>query len=1094
MQFFNILHPVYKLLLMQKLIATIVIILLLSNQAMSQQWDRHMQVKKMDIRVNSDAFTATTFIEMEFYNPTDREMEGLYSFQLKPGQAITAFQLDLFGKFRDGSIEEKWKATNAYNTIVGKRVDPALLTMDSYNNYSLRIYPVPPKGSRKITMTIQQLLINKKEVSIYELPLNVNDVIEQLTVNVRVTGSSGFPSVIKGLLTEQVFNNKEALYELYWNVTGIKANKPLSFSIPLSLQQPVLCVKNAEGRSFFALRLIPSIQREYRIQPSKVTVFWDVSATGRHRNISKEIGFLKQYVAGNKVTQLTIIPFNHKVQDTAVFYTGNNFNSRWAEYLETLPYEGATQFGVLDFSTVNADVILLFSDGRNSYGKDLPVPGQTHIFCINSGVIVDISLLEKIIGQSGGRIIDLVSTKTDEAVSVAGKAKNILLSISAGEKKLEINQNLAVLKEDTVLLTGTIPAAAEKIILSYGNNGKVQAEEIIAITDNNFCGESAIGRINMLSVFDSYGIYNSYGMDALTFGKKEKVVTLRTAFIVLEKIEDYIKYNIMPPKELESQCDMNIFVKADEERRRQYKKLSEIDALTLLVNSYNERITWWDKSQPKIILREEKKGKIIATDKTAQEPSKINTTAASTVITAPEINEIDQFKPMGEVVVTALGQARQPKELGYSVSRVRSEELNQAGYVNFQNGLTGRVSGLNIQTTNNGVFADTRITLRGIRSLTGNNQPMLILDGLPVELSFLSSINPKDIMDVTILKSPAGTAIYGPDGVNGAIIVQTKKRSRNYYSSYWGKYKLKDREDEDYLADLKEAVYSDKISKYIELKKLYGYEAGFYFDVAQHLYEAGFQNEALEILFTAADISNGNLQVQKAMGYILESWKQYDEAIKLYRNLLSVNDYDLHTWRNLALTYYQKGDYQYAVDAFYKGISKEQDHYGYMNLETKAMMLQEMNAVIAVHKQMLDLANINPQLIRPIEVDLRITLDCNSRDLYNSVLIVEPDGKVCSYAKPGSATSGRMTRIDYNYRHNYSDDPEEYQVKQAQSGKYKIKLNYTDYGGYNYGAIVPTVVKIMTFKNLGKPNQTIEIENVIMDNQHGEVEIGEVKY
>jgi TonB-linked SusC/RagA family outer membrane protein len=131
-----------------------------------------------------------------------------------------------------------------------------------------------------------------------------------------------------------------------------------------------------------------------------------------------------------------------------------------------------------------------------------------------------------------------------------------------------------------------------------------------------------------------------------------------------------------------------------------------------------------------------------------------------------------------EVVVTALGVSRNPKELGYSVSKVKAAELTQAKVVNLQNGLTGKVSGLNVQTVNNGVFADTRITLRGIRSLTGNNQPMLILDGVPIALGFLNSINPNDIVDVTILKSASSTAIYGPDGANGAIVVTTKKGSR----------------------------------------------------------------------------------------------------------------------------------------------------------------------------------------------------------------------------------------------------------------------------------------------------------------------------
>ncbi|MBL7709869.1 MAG: TonB-dependent receptor plug domain-containing protein, partial [Chitinophagaceae bacterium] len=131
-----------------------------------------------------------------------------------------------------------------------------------------------------------------------------------------------------------------------------------------------------------------------------------------------------------------------------------------------------------------------------------------------------------------------------------------------------------------------------------------------------------------------------------------------------------------------------------------------------------------------------------------------------------------------EVVVTSLGVSRQSKEIGYSTAKVKASELTQAKVVNLQNGLTGKVSGLNVQTVNSGVFGDTRITLRGIRSLTGNNQPMLIVDGVPISLGYLNSINPNDITDVTILKSASSTAIYGPDGANGAIVVTTKRGSR----------------------------------------------------------------------------------------------------------------------------------------------------------------------------------------------------------------------------------------------------------------------------------------------------------------------------
>jgi TonB-linked SusC/RagA family outer membrane protein len=138
---------------------------------------------------------------------------------------------------------------------------------------------------------------------------------------------------------------------------------------------------------------------------------------------------------------------------------------------------------------------------------------------------------------------------------------------------------------------------------------------------------------------------------------------------------------------------------------------------------------------------------------------------------------LEKSGALQEVVVTALGVQKQPKELGYSVARVKNSELTQARVTNLQNGLVGKVSGLNISTVNNGVFANTRITLRGIRSLTGNNQPLLVVDGSPISLDFINTINPNDVENVNILKGANAAALYGPEGVNGVIVVTTKKGS-----------------------------------------------------------------------------------------------------------------------------------------------------------------------------------------------------------------------------------------------------------------------------------------------------------------------------
>ncbi|MES2848428.1 MAG: SusC/RagA family TonB-linked outer membrane protein [Bacteroidota bacterium] len=127
------------------------------------------------------------------------------------------------------------------------------------------------------------------------------------------------------------------------------------------------------------------------------------------------------------------------------------------------------------------------------------------------------------------------------------------------------------------------------------------------------------------------------------------------------------------------------------------------------------------------------------------------------------------------VVTTALGIQRQAKELGYASTTINNKTLTAAKSVNVQQALNGKISGVNISTINSGVFENAKINIRGIRSLTGNNQPMLVIDGAPTPLSYLSSVPPDDVQEITVLKSAASAALYGPDAVNGVIIINTKR-------------------------------------------------------------------------------------------------------------------------------------------------------------------------------------------------------------------------------------------------------------------------------------------------------------------------------
>lgn len=128
-----------------------------------------------------------------------------------------------------------------------------------------------------------------------------------------------------------------------------------------------------------------------------------------------------------------------------------------------------------------------------------------------------------------------------------------------------------------------------------------------------------------------------------------------------------------------------------------------------------------------------------------------------------------------EVVVTAFGIQRKPKEMGVATAKVDNEQLTAAGVSNVMNGLSGKVSGLQINTINNGVRPDTKITLRGNRHFLASNQALVVLDGVPISATYLNSINPNDIESINVLKGASAAALYGNDASNGVVIVTTKK-------------------------------------------------------------------------------------------------------------------------------------------------------------------------------------------------------------------------------------------------------------------------------------------------------------------------------
>ncbi len=155
------------------------------------------------------------------------------------------------------------------------------------------------------------------------------------------------------------------------------------------------------------------------------------------------------------------------------------------------------------------------------------------------------------------------------------------------------------------------------------------------------------------------------------------------------------------------------------------------------------------------------------------------------------VSLVESLSSMSEVVVTALGIEREKRSLGYSVGEVKGDDVRNVTQENAINALAGRVAGVTINQTS-GVGSSTSIVIRGATSLTSDNQPLFVIDGVPVANSLnnmramggrnevdygnqISDLNPDDIESISVLKGPSAAALYGTRAGNGVVLITTKK-------------------------------------------------------------------------------------------------------------------------------------------------------------------------------------------------------------------------------------------------------------------------------------------------------------------------------
>ena len=202
-------------------------------------------LQSLDIRIEVTGNIASTKFLMTFKNRTNRVLEGELTFPLPEGITASSYALDINGKMREAVPVEKMKATQIFEEIEQRQVDPGLLERVEGNNFRTRIYPIPENGTRTVSIGYEEELSVKNKALQYKLPTDYSDVIENFSVKATVRESLAKPEIQSGSSGEIVFDKVGNNYVSLFERKNFRPSRLLEFSLPIKEEIPQIVIQSA---------------------------------------------------------------------------------------------------------------------------------------------------------------------------------------------------------------------------------------------------------------------------------------------------------------------------------------------------------------------------------------------------------------------------------------------------------------------------------------------------------------------------------------------------------------------------------------------------------------------------------------------------------------------------------------------------------------------------------------------------------------------------------------------------------------------------------------------------------------------------------
>jgi len=532
-----------------------------------------------------------TTIELTFHNPNARVLEGQLEFPLAYGQQVAGFALDIDGTLRDAVPVPKAQGRQVFEAIERRQVDPGLLEQTAGNQFRLRLYPIPARGERRVRLVLRDSLPLVPQGLHWSLPVSFARQAEQLTLRLETSGT-GKPVGVG--VNPLGFTLKAGAYAAQWQGRGADLPAQLQWSLPLARSTDLVTGLH-DGQRYLLASVPVRTPTAARVLPARIGLLWDASGSAGTRNRAAELAVLDRYfqVFGSGQVQLTVL--RDRSEAPREFPITRGDWSALREYLLALPHDGASALG--DW-TPNRTIgeYLLVSDGLANYGRQaLPTlsPDQRLYALSSAGAKTDAPRLRAWTSAHHGQLLQLGSEAEVETVMplLLRQPAEVTDVLARGVEDVNVDASRAA--QGWIRVTGRLLRPDATVLLSLRGGDSDPQPVTLNVANARAVDGGLVAHAWANDRLAALAADPAGAPEAKALARQFGIVTADTSLLVLETLEDYLRYGIRPPAPLRAAYDqrhaLTVADVATERKRR----------LDGIARQFAEREQWWNTRWPK---------------------------------------------------------------------------------------------------------------------------------------------------------------------------------------------------------------------------------------------------------------------------------------------------------------------------------------------------------------------------------------------------------------------------------------------------------------------------------------------------------------